>query len=660
MYKYFIFAFVLVTFSILMQACGSMAQLKKADKKFEMGAYNTAGNLYKRAYSRTSGKEKALRARISYNMGECNRILNFPNAEANYANAIRYEYPDSIVLLRYAQVLQRNGKYNEAIRNYKLYLTKDSGNVFAQNGLKCADFVASMKKQPTAYLVKPYDLFNVRRNHNFSPSYQNTDGDVLFFTSDRMLNKKGQQKNTEITGLPANAIYSSRKNAAGKWEKPAPVFTEVKTVVSEDGVTNFSPDGNTMYFTRSRQQFNSDSGTEIFVSQRAGGAWSDAKKLSIFKDSTISVAHPTISPDGQTLVFVSDKKDGFGAKDLWTAQISGSECTAIHNMGPQFNTDGDEMFPSFRWDGSLYFASNGLPGLGGLDIFKATPTKGDGWHIENMGMPINSNFDDFGICFEGKAEKGFFSTNRKEARGYDMIWSFEIPVFEYLVKGKVLDEKNNPIPDALVRLVSNTGINTKVQTKKDGSYRVKIDKELSCVMLATARGYLNKGASINSLGATKSKTIIQNFSLQTIFKPIQLENIFYEFGKWDLTPASEVGLQALIKVLTDNPNITIEISAHTDYIGNNEANKTLSAKRAQAVVDYLIRAGIASQRLSSVGYGEEKPYVVDTATAEQFSYLKENDVLTEDNILKLTPEQQEQANQINRRTEFRVLKTSYK
>jgi peptidoglycan-associated lipoprotein len=148
--------------------------------------------------------------------------------------------------------------------------------------------------------------------------------------------------------------------------------------------------------------------------------------------------------------------------------------------------------------------------------------------------------------------------------------------------------------------------------------------------------------------------------LTTIYKPIQVENIFYEFGKWDLTPASENGLQALVKILTDNPNITIEISAHTDFVGNNESNRELSAKRAQSVVDYLIQAGIVQNRLTSVGYGEEKPFVVDAATAGKYDFLKENDVLTEEFILKLTPAQQEQANQINRRTEFRVFKTTYK
>jgi len=359
------------------------------------------------------------------------------------------------------------------------------------------------------------------------------------------------------------------------------------------------------------------------------------------------------------MYFVSDYREGFGGKDIWKARLENGACKDIENLGEQINTEGDEMFPTMRYNGTLYFSSNGLPGLGGLDIFKATPLE-KGWKVENMCTPLNSNADDFGMAFEGKAEKGYFSSNRGETKGYDALWSFDLPVYEFILEGKVLDEKSNPIADATVRLVSNTGINTRVTTKKDGSFRIKIDKNMQCIMLATARGYLNKEAKLVTPELKESKTYSQNIILTTIYKPIQLENIFYEFGKWNLTSDSEAGLQELVKTLNDNPNITIEISAHTDYKGNNESNKWLSEKRAQSVVDYLINTGIKADRLSAVGYGEEKPFTVNAATAQKYTYLKENDVLTEEFILKLKPEQQEVCNQINRRTEFRVLKTTYK
>ena len=336
------------------------------------------------------------------------------------------------------------------------------------------------------------------------------------------------------------------------------------------------------------------------------------------------------------------------------------ECKFIENLGPDINTSGDEMFPSVRADGTLYFASNGHAGFGGLDLFKATPKKDGGWIVENMGAPINSSADDFGITFSGNDPKGFFSSNRNETKGNDAIWSFELPELAYSIEGKVVDEKGNVLPDAVIRMVSNTGVNARVQAKKDGTYRIKIDKDMDCVMLASSRGYLNQKNNLSTQGLTDSKTFTINFQLSAISKPIEIENIFYEFGKWDLTPASENGLQVLVKMLNDNPNITIEISANTDFVGNNESNKILSQKRAKSVVDYLISKGIAKDRLTSVGNGEEKPVVVDADMAKKYKFLKEDDVLDESFVTKLTPEQQEIVNQINRRTEFRVLKTTYK
>ena len=652
---------IMLIVASFLQGCGSTARLKKADKRFESGAYFSAAEAYKRAYSGISSKDKALRARVSFNMGECYRVLNYSIAEQNYVNAIRFNYPDSIVFLRYAQVLHRNGNYKEAEKNYQIFARSNASHTLAANGADLLKMADAYKKQPTAYVVKKFDVFNYRRSHNFSPSFQGTDGDVLFFNSDRSVQKKAGQKNSLITGLPISSIYTSRKNATGVWDKPAPlVASEGKVVSSEDGVCAFSNDGNTMFFTRSSSLASSNAGTSIYQSKRAGGAWSEAKKINLFKDSTISVAHPAISPDGNKLIFVSDARGGKGGKDLWSANFVGGEFKEIENLGSYFNTEGDEMFPSFAADGTLYFASNGLAGLGGLDLFKATELKSGSWVVENLGMPINSSSDDFGITFEGKLQKGFFSSNRGDARGYDMIYSFELPVFEYVIEGKVTDELQEPVAEAIVRLVSNTGINTKVQTKKDGTFRIRIDKELDLVLLATGRGYLNKSARLNTLGATKSQTYTQNFVLQTIYKPIQVDNIFYEFGKWDLTAQSETGLQALVTVLNDNPSITIEVAAHTDFVGNNLSNIELSTKRAQSVVSYLIDKGIDPKRLSSVGYGEDKPFVVDALTVKKYSFLKEGDVLTESFIENLLPAQQEQANQINRRTEFRVVKTSFK
>jgi len=645
--------------TILLPGCGIKGLVKKADKRYDIGEYYSAGNLYKRVYSGLTSNEKSQRGRTAFRQAECYRLTNQGRAEQAYMNAIRYNYSDSIVYLHYAQVLQRNGKYAEAAKNYEIFLTKDTASQVAKNGIISCKLVAEWKAVPSKFVVKRSTEFNSRRSTSFSPAFMGTNTDQLVFTSNRPFNKKAIQKSSAITGLPNNDLFESRKNAAGKWAVPEHLDGGINTI-NDEGVCSFSTDGKIMFYTQSPYAPDGEKGTDIMMTNRAGGTWSTPQKIKIFNDSTVSVAHPAISPDGQTLYFVSDSKKGHGGKDIWKATIANGECKFIEDLGPEINTLGDEMFPSVRADGTLFFASNGHAGFGGLDIYKATPKKEGGWTVVNMGVPINSSGDDFGITFSGNEQKGFFSSNRNETKGNDAIWSFILPEEAYGIAGKVVDEKGNAIPDAIIRLVSNTGINARVQTKKDGTYRIKLDKDMDCIMLASSRGYLNQKNKVTTQGLKDSKTFTVNFQLSTISKPIEIENIFYEFGKWNLTQASEAGLHVLLKILNDNPNITIEVSANTDFIGNNESNKILSERRAKSVVDYLISKGIPSDRLTSVGNGEEKPVVVDAKLAKRYPFLKENDVLNESFVIKLTPEQQEIANQINRRSEFRVVKTTYK
>lgn len=656
------FLFIVMAF----QGCGVNKRIKKADKHFEVGEYFVAADLYKKSYSKVKTNNRPLRGYVAFRQAESYRMLNrAPRSVGNvYANAIRNNYQDSIVFFHYAQVLQKDGKYGDAAKNYAIYLEYDPENVAAQNGLEASQKIAELKSNPTRYKIAKSKEFNVRRGSTFSPAFIGNSGDAMVFTSSRSDNKKKKLKKSAITGMANNKIYYVRKNAAGKWENPEVIEGEVNHDNYDNGVCSFSSDGRTMYFTRGRKG-ETDLGAEIVVSSRAGGAWSDPQPLKVFEDSTITVAHPTISPDGTTLYFVSDVSEGsYGGKDIWKGTLEGGELKYIQNLGPDINTEGDEMFPVMRADGTLFFSSDGHIGLGGLDLFKATPLPQEDsneklrWQVENMGVPLNSSFDDFSMTFSD-LQHGFFSSNRDERQGYDMLWSFQLPELEYIVEGKVMDDKQEVVADAMIRLVGNDGINSRIQVKKDGSYRLKLNKDGDYVMLASARGYLNQSNKLETHNLTDSKLFKIDFQLAPIFKPVQLENIFYEFAKWDLTPQSETGLQVLMKLLNDNPNITVEISAHTDYVGNDQSNKVLSERRAQSVVNYLIAAGIARDRLTSVGHGEERPFEVDAYTAKKFPFLKEGDILTEEFILGLTPEQQEQANQINRRTEFRVLKTTY-
>ena len=616
-----------------------------------------------------------MRATIAFKQAETQRILNNARAAAAYKNAIKYHYPDSIVYLRYAQVLQYQGKYKEAIKQYDIYLEEHPNDYVATAGKYGCMQVEQWKKQPSRYKIALAKEFNEKRTSNFAPAFMTEDGDALVFTSNRQEKTTSKQKKirtSPVTGASTFNLYSTRKNAAGEWEDimlceglyaeseggDEEGGTQAKTSSAELGVCCFSADGKTMYFTYSCPINGQDLGAKIYTSTRASGEWGEGQELKLFADSSITVGHPALSVHGDTLYFVSDAPGGYGGKDIYMAILDGSEWTDIHNLGPQINTTDDELFPCVRPDGRLYFSSKGHPGYGGLDLFYAV-RRDSVWDLFNMGAPFNSTNDDFGITFVGQTENGFFSSNRGQKHGYDQIYSFTLPEMEFIVEGTIIDSDGEHITDATIRLVGDDGTNVKAQVRRDGTYRLKLNKDTRYVMLATARGYLNQKQQVSTIGLTDSHSYQQDFTLALISKPIKMSNIFYEFGKWTLTQESEKGLNDLVKMLNDNPNITIELSAHTDMIGNSDANQQLALHRAQSVVEYLIQHGIKADRLTAVGYGEDKPIIVDDNLHKQYTFLPKDQVLNEAFITTLSPDKQEICNSLNRRTEFRVLKTTY-
>ena len=654
-------------------SCSVSARVKRADKKYNIGEYYQAAEMYKQVYRHINSKDKAMRAHVAFNQGECYRILNNSKATSAYKNAIRYHHPDSIVYLHYAQVLHYQGKYKDAIKQYDIYLEAHPKDYVASAGKYACLKMEEWKKQSSRYKVAPAKEFNAKRSSNFSPAFIGEDADALVFTSNRQEQKsstKTKVRASSVTGMPAFNLYSARKNAAGKWEEIELCEGLYKETEEEDGEMQkqattaelgaacLSADGKTMYFTYSKPINGQDLGAKIYVSQRASGEWGEAQEVKLFKDSSITVGHPTLCATGDTMYFVSDAPGGFGGKDIYMAISNGSEWDDIRNLGPTINTNDDELFPYIRQDGRLYFSSKGHPGYGGLDLFYAIP-QDTTWTIFNMGMPFNSTGDDFGITFAGEKEEGFFSSNRGQKKGYDLIYSFILPEMELLVEGTITNTDGEHLSDASLRLIGNDGTNIKTQIRRDGTYRLKLQKDTRYAMLATSRGYLNMKHIFTTEGLTDSHTYKQDFNLSPISKPVKMGNILFKFGSWELTPDSEDGLNALVKLLNDNPNITIEMAAHTDMIGNNTANQELSLKRAQSVVNYLIKAGVEKERLTPVGYGEEKPVVVDDLLHKQYPYLPKDQALDEVFITTLSADKQEVCNSLNRRTEFRVLKTTY-
>ena len=645
--------FLLIVSSLY--SCKS-AKLSDAEEKQRIGEYYEAAAIYRKVYTKTSPKKRDLRGYIAYRMAECNRLINnTAKATSAYMNAIRYDYPDSTVYLRMGQMLQKTGRYPEAIKNYDIYMENDPSNLLAINGIQGCELAPGWKKNPTRYEVRRMDKFNSRRGE-FSPMLAGDKYDQLYFASSRSKDKDA--KVSAITGQNNNNLFLVKQDEKGAWLAPVELEDEVNTEYDE-GTPSFSPDGNTMYYTYCAQDPEGPRTAEIYISTRSSAKWGKGTRATIVKDSVTALGHPSISPDGKYLYFVSDAVGGFGGKDIFRARVAGNDFGPMENLGEEINTPGDEMFPYVRDSVTLYFASNGHPGMGGLDLFKATQDSTGKWNVENLGAPINSMGDDFGITFAGKEERGFFCSNRNDARGYDHIYSFELPTITIFIEGIVNDVDEYPIEDATVRIVGKDGLNVKVPVKKDGTYRVELERDIRYVMMASARGYLNQNYELHTGPEEKNETYIVDFFLSPISKPVVIDNIFYDFDKATLRPESKKALDEMIKMLTDNPNVTIELGAHTDRKGTDQYNERLAQRRAQSVVDYLIAGGIEAARLEAKGYGESVPKTINKKMAKQFDFLKEGDVLTEEFILALPPEQQEIADQINRRTEFKVLRTNY-
>lgn len=656
-----LFYYIFGVFTIIFLFSCKSAKLSDAEEKQRIGEYFEAAAIYRKVYTKTSPQKRDLRGYIAYRIAECNRLINnTPRATSAYMNALRYDYPDSIVNLRLGQMYQRSGRYPDAIRYYNEFLKLNPESELALNGIKGSELAPQWKQNPSRYVVKRMEKFNSRRGE-FCPMLFGDAYDQLYFTSSRTPKGAGKDKEetiSAITGLRNNDFFLVKKDEQGNWLAPIELEDEVNTEFDE-GTPSFSKDGNTMYYTYCAQDPEGPRTSEIYVSTRSSAKWGKGTRASIVKDSVTALGHPSVSPDGKYLYYVSDAVGGFGGKDIFRSRLVGSDFGPMENLGPEINTPGDEMFPYVRDSVTLYFASNGHPGMGGLDLFKATQDSTGKWHVENLKAPINSMGDDFGITFEGKKEKGFFSSNRNDARGYDHLYSFELPTITIFIEGLVSDVDEYPIEDATVRIVGKDGLNVKVPAKKDGSYRVELERDIRYVMMASARGYLNQNFELKTGPEEKNETYIVDFFLSPISKPVVIDNIFYDFDKATLRPESQKALDEMIKMLNDNPNVTIELGAHTDRKGTDQYNERLAQRRAQSVVDYLIAGGIDKERLEAKGYGESVPKTINKKLAKSFDFLKEGDVLTEEFILTLTPEQQEMADQINRRTEFKVLRTNY-
>lgn len=645
---------------LLLSACGSPERsIKRGDAAMAIGEYCEAAAQYKKGYSRIAPTDRKRRGEVAYKMGDAfRRYGNTARALGAFRNAARYGQNDTLTQFYIGELLRMQGDYRGAEKAYQTYLDSFPSDERARQMLQSLNEATAIKGRGSAYTVKMETMFSGSRS-DYAPAYNGDEASTLYFSTTRPAVTGNDLSG--ITGMKPGDIYMVRKDEKGKWKSPEPVEGGLNTE-NDEGATAFSSDGKTMYLTVCRTDPQYPRMAEIWTSQRADAGWSKPTALKITADTLSSYAHPAPSPDGRWLYFTSDMPGGYGGTDLWRARMDAHGVGSIENLGPEINTEGNECFPAFRPSGELYFSSDGrTPSLGGLDLYRAKQdTITDHWTVVHLPAPMNSPADDFGITFEGWHNRGYFSSNRSTGgRGWDKIYSFSYPEVLQTVKGWVYEQDGYELPEALVYIVGNDGTNEKLSVKSDGSFEMAVTPGVDYLLLATCKGYLNFRNNLHADSLEVEHQHVLQFPLPSINVPVLVRNVFYEFDKADLTPESTAALDRLTNMLKENPNVTIELAAHCDYRGNDDYNLRLSQRRAESVVRYLTEHGIEAERLTAKGYGETVPKIVNKKLTETHSFLHEGDTLTVPYIMALPEDQQEVCNALNRRTEFRVLRTTY-
>ncbi len=654
---------------------------QEADQAFDDKMFNLAIEKYQKAYSKVK-HNNVEKNRILFQIAECYRLTNnWKKAESQYKrlDKINYWKVNPLATLYYADALKINEKYEDAILLYTKYSEIAPNDKRGSIGVESCKMAQQWKDNPTRYAINPQDETKKELNawktvnsseDDFSPIIADDKGKSLLFTSSRE-NSTGNRID-DWTGQNFSDLYISYSSAKGDWSTPIPVDDQgIVNTEANDGTASFNAKFSVMYFTRCGYEKKKVMGCQVFKTEKKGKAWSEPENVKLGVDTTKIYGHPSISGDELTIYFASDMDGGYGGKDIWVATRArkNKDFENPRNLGPTVNTPGDEMFPYLRQDSLLYFASNYHPGMGGLDIFK-TVKSGNQWSTpENMKSPVNSNADDFGITFfpNNPEEKGYLSSNRrmKGVKGGDDIYSFlKIPLI-FTLQGVVRDDRTlQPIKGAGIKMVGSDGTSIEIKTDNKGFYsfdKTQILPETSYELTVTKEGYFSDKGRETTVGLEQSKDFVIDFVLIPIpVKPIVLPEILYDLAKWDLKPQYQDSLQGLITILEANPNLTIELASHTDIRASDQYNDTLSQKRAQSVVDYLIERGIDPDRLVAKGYGEKVPRIMAKTMEREGYSFNEGDVLTEEYINRLPGKAvQEAAHQLNRRTEFSVLSMNF-
>ena len=611
---------ILLTFLLLLiyQLVFSQAitTLDKADVEYGGKNFFKASDLYKKALKNSSKEEIK---RIYFQLGECYRqVNNYGQARQWYAKAVDEGYNNPVIFFHIGNLLLIGGDYHSAKNYFEKYLQSDPENGLAKNKLASCNFGISLEKDKPFYEIKDAKELNTEFS-DYSVTYIK-DNKIVISTM-RMEGGGGRIDPRTMQGF--SDFYESDYDAGkGTWSKPTPLKGDINTSYNE-GTMAYNAQSKTAYYMLCNSPTGKLDNCNIYTSQldEASGKWTKGHIFDFSRDN-VNLGHPSLSADGKTMYFVADMPGGFGGTDIWMLKYDGFGWGNPINLGPNVNTNGNEMFP-FIMENTLYFSSDGLIGIGGMDIFSSENKNGQFQKAQNLKPPFNSSADDFGIVFKDKKKKeGFFCSNRPGGVGDDDIYAFNLISVVITLSDKVVDsETQKPLKDVMVYLQGDDGSLDSTLTDKNGVYKfIKLNPNTVYKLYAQKSGYLGD-SKFKAVGDEKFSidlTLGENFSLLKITKKeIEIKNIYYDYAKWDLRDESKEELKKLLKILNENPVIKIMINSHTDVRGAATYNQELSEKRAKSVVDFLVANGISVARLSFKGWGAEHLLVQNAVTEEE-------------------------------------------
>jgi len=598
---------------------------KKAQKNFDRGKYEKTISYYRGVLNKQPNNPKA-----NYFVGESYRLSNrIKEAEPFYAKAKGRGSKKDSTSLYYAKALQANGKYDEAKKELEELAASASDNEKlkdrAKKEIQGLEYLSTIGGKKNYYTVKNLEAINTPYA-DYGPAYSNSE---LYFASSR-----ANSKIYEASGTPFTDLYQVDTKGANvdvSTLKAMPDGININDV--NTGSITFSADGKLMVFARGNTgKKKGGKDVDLFLSRFRNGAWTPGTPINIntpdYWEST-----PSISPDGRTLYFSSNRKGGYGGLDLYSAQMdSRGRFGKVRNLGPDINTAGDELFPYIAENGKLYFSSDGHPGYGMLDMFVVNRLNGRN-SVDNLGPTMNSTGDDFGL-FLFKPDRGFFTSNRDGGKGDDDIYTFKnddpnLRVVNYTLQGVTYslkkDSTREVLADTKISLLSENGdVMQDFTTGNDGKFLFRVFENENYFLLGERDGYITKRQMFTTVGKSvpleSLKELVTNITFDTLMILdrkakniiVRLKNIYFEYNKADINKDAAKELDGLVQLLEDNPEIKIEMGSHTDSVASEVYNLDLSQRRAESTVNYLIRKGIDPKRLEAKGYGESKPIARNT------------------------------------------------